>query len=240
MYKSVLMLCCIFIGQTLLFSQQITSEQLLEKAINYHDPSGNWSSFSSNFKVTMTTPNKSPRFSDININLPAEFFSVTANRDGNMQTYTVDKSNCSLFHNTTKLDESAAKEKNMTCQRANMFKNYYTYLYGLPMKLEDKGTNIDPKVKRKTIKGKDYLVLKATYDTSVSSDVWYFYFDPETYAMEVYQFYKTDDKGNVKPDSGEYILLTDEETVSGIKMPKIRAWYYNKDDKYLGTDTLEK
>ncbi|MDG1661471.1 MAG: DUF6503 family protein, partial [Winogradskyella sp.] len=32
----------------------------------------------------------------------------------------------------------------------------------------------------------------------------------------------------------------DEETVSGIKMPKIRAWYYNKDDKYLGTDTLEK
>ena len=84
------------------------------------------------------------------------------------------------------------------------------------------------------------MVLKATYDTSVGSDVWYFYFDPETYAMEVYQFYKTDDKGDVKPDSGEYILLADEETVSGIKMPKIRAWYYNKDDKYLGTDTLEK
>ncbi|WP_375235910.1 DUF6503 family protein [Winogradskyella sp.] len=221
-------------------SQNISGSELLEKAINYHDPSGNWSSFSSNFKVTMTTPNKSPRVSDINISLPAKFFSVTANRDGNTQTYTVDKSNCSLFHNTTKLDESAAKEKNMTCKRANMFKNYYTYLYGLPMKLEDKGTNIDPKVKRKTIKGKDYLVLKATYDTSVGSDVWYFYFDPETYAMEVYQFYKTDDKGDVKPDSGEYILLTDEETVSGIKMPKIRAWYYNKDDKYLGTDTLEK
>ncbi len=53
-------------------------------------------------------------------------------------------------------------------------------------------------------------------------------------------FIKQDDKGNVKPDSGEYILLTDEETVNGIKMPKIRAWYYNKDDKYLGTDTLEK
>ena len=42
MYKLVLMLCCIFIGQTLLFSQQITSEQLLEKAIAYHDPNGNW------------------------------------------------------------------------------------------------------------------------------------------------------------------------------------------------------
>lgn len=221
-------------------SQNISGSELLEKAINYHDPSGNWPSFSGNFKVTMTTPNQSPRVSDINISLPTEFFSVTANRDGNTQTYTLDKTNCSLFYNTMKLDEAAAKEKKMTCERANMYKNYYTYLYGLPMKLKDKGTNINAKVERKTFKGKDYLVLKATYDKAVGSDVWYFYFDPETYAMEVYQFYKTDDKGTIKPDSGEYILLTDEEIVNGIKMPKVRAWYYNKDDKYLGTDSLGK
>ena len=229
----------LFIGMAFTVnSQNISGSELLGKAINYHDPSDNWPSFSGNFKVTMTTPNQSPRVSDINISLPTEFFSVTANRDGNTQTYTVDKSNCSLFYNTTKLDEATAKEKKMTCERANMYKNYYTYLYGLPMKLKDKGTNINAKVERKTFKGKDYLVLKATYDKAVGSDVWYFYFDPETYAMEVYQFYKTDDKGNVKPDSGEYILLTDEETVNGIKMPKVRAWYYNKDDKYLGTDSL--
>ena len=108
------------------------------------------------------------------------------------------------------------------------------------MKLKDKGTNIDTKVERKSFKGKDYLVLKATYDETVGSDVWYFYFDPKTYAMEVYQFYKTDDNDNVKQNSGEYILLTEEETVNGIKMPKVRAWYYNKDDNYLGTDTLGK
>ncbi len=27
------------------FSQKLTGEQLLEKAITYHDPNGNWSSF---------------------------------------------------------------------------------------------------------------------------------------------------------------------------------------------------
>lgn len=223
-----------------LISQSITGQQLLEKAIAYHDPNGNWASFSGNFKVYMTTPNQSPRVSDININLPAEFFSVTAVRDGITQTYSISKNNCDLFYNEEELNKAEAKEKNMTCERAYMYKNYYTYLYGLPMKLEDKGTNIDPKVERKTFKGKDYLVLKATYDTSVGSDVWYFYFDPESYAMKVYQFYKTGDKGNVTEGSGEYILLTEEETLNGIKMPKTRAWYYNKDDKYLGTDTLEK
>ncbi len=44
--------------------------------------------------------------------------------------------------------------------------------------------------------------------------------------------------GKEKPDTGEYILLSEEALVNGIKMPKVRAWYYNKDDKYLGTDTL--
>ncbi|MFD1062835.1 DUF6503 family protein [Winogradskyella litorisediminis] len=229
------------LGVGFCFAQNLpTGAELLEKAINYHDANGNWPSFSGNFKVTMTTPNQSPRVSDININLPAEFFSVTAQRDTITQTYTVGKNNCSLFYNEKQLTEAEAKDKKMTCERANMYKNYYTYLYGLPMKLKDNGTNIDSKVERKTFKGKAYLVLKATYDAEVGSDVWYFYFNPETYAMEVYQFFKTDKKGKVKFDSGEYILLTKEETVNGIKMPKIRAWYYNKDDKYLGTDTLGK
>ena len=56
--------------------------------------------------------------------------------------------------------------------------------------------------------------------------------------MEVYQFYKADDDGQMIPDSGEYILLSEEETVNGIKMPKVRAWYYNKGNQYLATDTL--
>lgn len=234
----MLLILCLCIGQLFSFSQEITGQQLLEKAIDYHDPNNNWQSFKGNFKVTMTTPNQNPRVSDITINLPAEFFSVTAQRNNESQTYTVGKNNCSLFFNEKELNKTEAKEKKMTCDRANMYKNYYTYLYGLPMKLNDNGTHIDSKVERKTFKGKDYLVLKATYDAKVGTDVWYFYFNPKTYAMEVYQFFKTDKNGKVKTDSGEYILLTGEETVNGIKMPKTRAWYYNKDDTYLGTDRL--
>lgn len=219
-------------------TQNISATELLDSAIAYHDPSNQWSTFSGNFKVTMTTPNQSPRISDIAINLPTEFFSVTAQKDTITQTYTVGKNDCYLFYNEKELGITEAKEKNMTCDRANMYKNYYTYLYGLPMKLKDNGTNIDPKVERKTFKGKDYIVLKATYDAEVGTDVWYFYLNPKTYAMEVYQFYKTDSNSKVLKDSGEYILLSKEETVNGIKMPKVRAWYYNKNDKYLGTDTL--
>ena len=113
-----------------------------------------------------------------------------------------------------------------------MFKNYYTYLYGLPMKLKDEGTIVDQTVTTITFKGKEYLVLKVNYSKEVGKDTWYFYFDPKTYAMEVYQFFKE------AKNSGEYILLSGLETINNIKMPKNRAWYYNKDDGYLGTDIL--
>ncbi len=112
-------------------------------------------------------------------------------------------------------------------------KDYYTYLYGLPMKLRDPGTQIDLLVRKKTFMEKEYLVLRVTYDKEVGEDTWYFYFDPENYAMEAYQFFHKEAEND-----GEYILLSGEETIHGIRMPKVRAWYYNKDNTYLGTDTL--
>jgi hypothetical protein len=36
------------------------------------------------------------------------------------------------------------------------------------------------------------------------------------------------------------IFLSDEESFHGIKIPKVRAWYMNKDGSYLATDTLKK
>ncbi len=230
----------LFLGLTS-FSQQISGSELLNKAIKYHDPNNNWETFNASFNVIMETPNNSNRNSKIVINLPEEHFYLKAKRDTIITEYNLNKDTCTISLNGGKnISDDVLKANNLSCERANLYKNYYTYLYGLPMKLKDDGTIIDNKVEQKTFKGKDYLVLKVNYDSNVGKDVWYFYFNPENYAMEVYQFYKTDDKGSVKKDSGEYILLTGEEIISGIKMPKNRAWYYNKADGYLGTDILKK
>lgn len=234
MFKNI---CCLILIITSLtsFSQELTGAQLLDKAIQYHDPNGNWKTFNGNLVVTMSTPNNPKRVSNIKIDLPKEFFSVEATRGKNTTKYTLEKENCKItFNGIENPSEAVLKEHKLSCNRAKLYKNYYTYLYGLPMKLKDQGTIIHEKVEKKHFKGKDYLVLKATYDTSVGKDTWYFYFNPTTYAMEVYQFYKQ------TPDSGEYILLSGEEIINGIKMPKTRAWYYNKDNGYLGTDTLTK
>ena len=215
------------------FSQEITGDELLDKAIQFHDPNGNWTTFKGTLFVTMELPEKSSRKSKIDINLPQEYFSVKAIRDTIVTEYTVDKGISSITFNGDKNPSDEIKKKfNLSSDRANMYKNYYTFLFGLPMKLKDEGTIIHQKVEKKTFKGKEYLVLKVTYLAEVGKDTWYFYFDPKNYAMEVYQFFKE------AKNSGEYILLTGLETINAIKMPKNRAWYYNKNNTYLGTDIL--
>ena len=230
----------LFLVTPITFSQSLISgPDLLDKAIAYHDPNGNWNQFSGHLNVVMQTPGGPDRDSKITMNLPAEYFQVIAKRDTLTTTYTIDKGDCSIqLNGKENLSEAIRKEHNLSCERATLYKNYYTYLYGLPMKLKDPGTQISETVELKSFKGKKYLVIKATYDEAIGSDVWYFYFDPKTYAMEIYQFFKGNPKGKGK-DTGEYILLSEEAVINDIKMPKIRAWYYNKDDKYLGTDLLK-
>lgn len=235
------MMRCFFLYIILLisfnsFGQELTGDQLLNKAIEYHDPNDNWSTFKGNLSITMSTPDNKERVSAITLNLPKEYFQLISEKDGVILKHVLDKDECQLTLNGSPIiSEEDQKKHKLTCDRAVMFKNYYTYLYGLPMKLKDQGTIIASKTEKKMFKGKEYLVLKASYEKGVGKDIWYFYFDSTTYAMEVYQFFHDESKND-----GEYILLTGEEKVSGIKMPKTRAWYYNKDNKYLGTDILTK
>lgn len=231
-----LFLICVLLLSNVAICQLLTGKQLLEKSIAFHDPNGNWATFNTILNITMTTPNAPNRLSKITINLPDHFFQVVATKEETTTEYTINKGKCSIALNgKTELSNEELKANNLSCERANMYKNYYTYLYGLPMKLKDPGTIIHEKVEKITFKGKTYLRLKVTYDKAVGSDVWYFYFDPKTFAMEVYQFFHDENKND-----GEYILLSGIETIDGIKMPKVRAWYTNKEEKYLGTDTLKK
>lgn len=218
------------------FAQEDSAVKLLEKSIQYHDPNNHWETFQGTLWITMKTPKNPDRISKIDIDIPKEYFYVRSKRDTIITEYTVQKDTCLIgFNGDQNPSEALKKQYKLSCERARMYKDYYTYLYGLPMKLKDRGTIIHEKVLRKKFKGKTYLVVKVTYEASIGKDTWYFYFNPKTYAMEVYQFFKDESKND-----GEYILLTGTAIVNGIKMPKKRAWYYNKNDVYLGTDILEK
>jgi hypothetical protein len=229
MKNTFLLIICLV--ATTAISQTLSAPELLEKSIQYHDPQGNWKSFNGEFKIVMDMPGKPERTSVITLNLPEEYFNLSEQRDGKESFRELNGDDCRFSDDDGAV--VATKTDDKQCERTLMMKNYYTYLYGLPMKLKDPGTILDPIVKKVRFNDKEYLLLRVTYDEAVGSDIWQFYFNPETYAMEVYQFFKGEDE-----KTGEYILLSDVLEVNGIKMPKDRAWYYNKDGGYLATDRL--
>ncbi|MDG2431191.1 DUF6503 family protein [Flavobacterium sp.] len=238
-YKKVfiyLSLLCLFLCGMQSYAQELSGPELLKKAIAYHDPSDRWSQLKGQLTIEMASPDGSQRLSEVTINLPDQYFKLTSVRNNTAVTHIVSKDSASFgLNDKTTFTAEEIKKYSLTETRAKFMKNYYTYLYGLPMKLSDAGTIINPTVTRKEFMGKEYLVLQVKYEEGIGKDVWYFYFDPKTYAMEIYQFYHDEAKND-----GEYILLTEEETFSGIKFPKNRAWYQNTDKKFLATDKLTK
>ena len=93
------------------FSQEITGDELLKKAIQFHDPNGNWETFKGEFFVTMETPKNGDRVSKISINLPEQFFSVVATRDTIITEYILDKNVISFSLNGNKNPSEEIKKK---------------------------------------------------------------------------------------------------------------------------------
>ncbi len=215
-------------------AQEILGQELLAKTIEFHDPNGNWAEFSAIIQMTETRPNGIDRSSVISINNATGDFVVEGKSDSLMITRGVKNDSCYVLVNgNATFDESLVKQYRLKCERSTMFRNYYVYLYGLPMKLTDDGTIIDKKVEKVGFMGAQYYKLRVTYEKEVGSDIWYIYINPETYAMEAYQFYHDESTGK-----GEYIILDGIEEIQGIKFPKARKWFTNLEDKHLGTDTI--
>lgn len=215
-------------------AQEITALELLDKSIAYHDPEGKWANFKGSFTIKMETPKRPVRTTRIELDFLQQYFKSSVERGGVSTTSQWKAGQCMHWlEGSTTFTAAQAKEHGLNCERTNKMRNYYVYLYGLPMKLKDPGTQLDPKVYTKTLKGISYHCLKVTYDESVGKDTWYFYLDKTTAQLRHYQFFH-DEAAN----DGEYILLSGEANIEGIKMPKDRAWYMNADNRYLGTDFL--
>ena len=232
--KQITFLVLIFFVTFPIFSQPMEAEAILEKSIAYHDPQGRWHTFVGYLTVESQSPNASLRTSVIQLDLPKNNYQSTVRQDGNTIVSKWHNGQCQYSINGETPSSPALAEKfGLNCDRTTWLRNYYLYLYGLPMKLKDPGTHLHPEVAEVEWMGGLYYRLRVDYDPKVGNDRWYFYFDTTTYQLRHYQFYHDESQND-----GEYILLAEEQELQGMKIPKTRAWYTNKEGVYLGTDTL--
>ncbi|WP_144602344.1 DUF6503 family protein [Algoriphagus algorifonticola] len=193
---------------------ELTGNELIKKSIEFHDPKNQWK----NFKSTLVIQDSLPEGRD------SRFYEVSFENNLSKMVYRIEGLHYLVWNDSIQVFEGVIE-----AESAFRMRNYYTYLWGLPMKLKDPGTLIDDKVFQEELNGKSYLVVRAPYE----KDVWYFYLDPQTYAMEAYKFYQ-----NEATKKGEIIYLEGLTEYDGLKIPTNRSWYRTETPEFLGTDML--
>lgn len=216
-------------------SKTESDSELLNRALAYHDPEGNWSKLKTRLYLSSADTAGQEHTFEIELDNSTGYFAHISRQEGKeVVKGFADGKEFYLLDGKQEISEEDRKKYELTPESLKWVHSFYPYLYGLPMKLTDDGVKVTEAGKVEEFDGNTYQVLEVNFDPSVGSDNWFFYFEPENYAMKVYRFNHGD------PNSGEYILLEQEELVGGIRMPKVRKWYWNKNDEYIGTDTLNK
>ncbi|MEL6671339.1 MAG: DUF6503 family protein [Bacteroidota bacterium] len=216
------------------FGQTPSASELLDRSIQYHDPSGNWGKVPVSFQFTTAFPGRDDRYLKVSIDVYQEKFEVApAGEKPQGPVRRMVKDSCSVdWDGKTSFSAEETKKYRLSCQAIQRTRDYYTYLYGLPMKLKDPGTNLREAVRQEFVGEVKCWVLTVDYDPEVGTDTWEFFFHPETYQMMAYRFYRGEEP------KGEHILMKGEVEVGGMKLPKDRVWLYWPSYKYLATDFM--
>ena len=209
--------------------------QTLGLSQRHHDPQGVW--FKSRIRLTVEEERAdgNTRVSLVVLDHPGSAFELKTKRDDRQIVMSVFKEQTSAsLDGRIDFPKAEAEKYGLTSDGVLRRRNYYAYLYGLPMKLNDPGAIVGLPVPGVKFEGRSYHKVRVTYDPKVGGDAWDFFFDPATNALSGYRFFHDEKKGD-----GEFITLQGEiDCGFGVKLPKSRSWYMNQDSKYLGKGSI--
>lgn len=194
----------------------LSGPKLIDRSISFHDPNGEWKNFAYKLYFEAERPGASIRKTEVEIDNSISYFKFIR---GNSGIYGVQEDSCFVESGDT------------DCEAIKRTRNYYVYLWGLPMKLKDPGTNITEEVKEEEFEGETCYVAEVKY----TKDTWYFYIRKSDFSMKAYSFI-TDPNIN----KGEIIRLEGITQIGAMQIPTSRQWNNTHDGKLLGTDHLVK
>lgn len=213
-----------------------TAKELLDCSIGYHDPQGRWERGAFEITDQSTRPDGTGRRTVLRFDNARSRFEMEGSVDGRALRIVVENDTVEELRLDGRTDlsrEELERHRLTPPQGVVVRRNFYLYLWGLPMKLRDPGTRLDPKVKETHFRGKAVYELRVTYDESVGKDTWYFQLDRETCAMVGHRFHHDESAGD-----GEYTVLSEEVSGQGLRLPRVRKSYRNQGNEFFITHTI--
>jgi hypothetical protein len=226
----------------MLLAPPTAAEELLERSIRHHDPRGAWGTHAVELRTEIRLSERlasergyATRSDRILLDPAGERFRYVSKRNDDTLEVLGDGDRFrGRLNGSDRLSDEQRAAFGLTDERLPNWRDYFGYVFGLPMKLRDPGTRIDPDVERTEFAGRTADRIRVTYDAEVGSDLWYFYFDPETAALIGSRFHH-DEAAN----DGEYIVYEGEvRGPHGLRLPKFHRWFMNVDGEWIADDEV--
>ena len=208
--------------------------ELLGRALAHHDPDAQWLRRPIVLQWVSSQPGNEERVADLAIDNRRGAFALNMRHRGHHLDYHVEGDELSVkVDGSTEISPDVREAVSLHREDGLMWRNYFLFLVGLPMKLTDEGASMAPQTESTRFQGEAVQAIHVTYETDDGYPHWAFYFDPVSAALVGARFWRQAPDGD-----GEYIVMEGEIESGALRMPARRHWYMNADDAFLGTDEV--
>jgi hypothetical protein len=214
----------------------LTATDILNRCIAYHDPDGRWGRGTFAITDVATRPGGKGSRKVLRFDNARGRFEMESSVDSHALKIVVQKDEVVVRSLDGRAELSDAELDRFKLRAAQVLaqRNFHLYLYGLPMKLKDPGTRLDPKVREVDFQGRPVYELRVTYDKSVGSDTWNFYVDRKTFALVGHLVHRDQSAGD-----DEYAVLSEEVSGQGLRLPRVRKWHKSQGSEWFITHTIQ-
>lgn len=209
-------------------------EDSLTDFIKKADPEGLFEQTTFNLRIQEPRIQTPERFSEVLFNYETGAFVLNRKREDKTVSYSInEKGNPEIALDGCKRVSDADKLKyGLDPDRNRNYRNYYQYLYGLPMILQDKGKFSFVSSSETVFKDQKAMEYTFQLTTPIFSSIW------KTTFLQNGTLTKLDFYNMVNPNEGEYIIFDGTYQNESITIPRFRHWYSKKENEYLGSDII--
>ena len=215
-------------------SELTSAEQLLARSIRFHDPDGTWSQGQLSLRWTSAGPDGVVAL-DFEIDYhPRGSFAMKGEYGGAEIHYLVAEGvSTAVVNGETELSDEVLASAALSGEDGMFWRNYFGFLGGMPMCLDDPIVQLEADAFEAEFEGRSVPAIRTSFSPDVGTDVWTFYFEPETAQLIGCRFDRADPARD-----GETLVFEELVTVAGVRLPKRRTWHMNADHEMIGIDEL--
>lgn len=234
--NTMLSLFAVLFIQSLVQAQMPSGAEVVARSIEYHDPKGNWALLDlSILRETRFIQDGEERINQMPFRLQpgTGYFGARPTHDDIAYLLAVQADTCyGMVENPLLGAEYELYERFLGCEGAIGMRNFFWYILGLPMKLADPGTIIEEEVQNVRLNEQDYWKVTVNYEPEAGEEVWFFYFDPSTFRLDVAEFYTR----GATDGAGERIYFKEYTRLKKVRLPQQLSWHTMPGEEWLADD----